>query len=432
MNYKEAINYLNTFINYEKKRTKNYNAKLYNLDKFRNLVDLFDNPHNEIKTIHVAGSKGKGSTVEYIKNILINNGLKVGTFTSPHLTDLRERIRINGRKIEKNEFTGITERVSQRIEKKDVKKRYRTFFEFLTLISFIYFKEKKVDYAVYEVGLGGRLDSTNIITPEVSIITLIDLEHTNLLGNTLKKIAYEKAGIIKESIPSVVSKQKNKTISEYFVKIAKGRKAPLFLYDRDFKVVKNNFILANGKQIGPIKIKMEGKHQLVNAVTALQATRLLNENLEIIKSLQAIKKTMIPGRIDIRVINNRTIVLDTGHTVESIKVLFETLKQKYGDFEDRDVYSIISFSTGKKIKEMLDFEKQFNTKIIFTENSSFRSATIEELQKIMKPYNSIRNLKKALDFAMEESKNNDIILLHGSFYLMTDVDRVLKKYGKKL
>ncbi len=432
MNYEEAINYLDSFINYEKKKTKDYNEKLYNLDEFERILEKFDNPQNEIKTIHVAGSKGKGSTVEFVKNILQNNGFKVGTFTSPHLVDVRERIRINDDKISKEEFAEITEKISDTIDRENIKKRYRTFFELITLMSFLYFKKKGIDYAVYEVGLGGRLDSTNVIHPRVSIISLIDLEHTNLLGNTLKQIAYEKAGIIKKNIPVVVSKQKSKNIADYFLKIAKDRKAPIFLYGRDFKVMNNSFILETGKRIGPIKMRMEGRHQLTNAVTALQATRLLNEELKITKSLNAIKNTKLSGRIDIRRINNRTVVLDTGHTLESIKVLFDALNRKFENLQNRDVYSIVSFSSGKKIKKMLKYEAKFNTILIFTENSSFRSASLEELKKIKEPHRSYRNLDEAFRYVMEKSKKNDIILIHGSFYLMTDADRILGEYGEEL
>ncbi|TYB32136.1 MAG: bifunctional folylpolyglutamate synthase/dihydrofolate synthase [Candidatus Mcinerneyibacterium aminivorans] len=432
MTYQEAIDYLNSFINYEKKRTKKYNSELYNLEEFRNIAEKFDNPQNDIKTIHVAGSKGKGSTVEYISNILIENGFKVGTFTSPHLYDVKERIRINKEQINKSDFAKITRKISETIDRENIKKRYRTFFELITLMSFLYFKKNNVDYAVYEVGLGGRLDTTNIIKPEVSVITLIDLEHTNLLGNTLKKIAYEKAGIIKENIPVVISKQKRKDVANYFTKISQRRKALLFLYGRDFKVVKDRFILENGKQIGPIKLKMEGAHQLVNAVTALQATRVLNVDMDVNRSISALINTKIKGRIDIRRIRKRIVILDTGHTPESIKVLFEVLQKKYEKFTSRNVFSIISFSSGKKIKKMLEYESRFNTRMIFTENSSFRSATIKEMEKFISPFKSFKKLEKAFSFAMEKSRENDIILIHGSFYLMNDVNKVLGEYGEKL
>lgn len=427
-NYKKANKFLNSFINYEKKKNVDYTEENYNLKKFKTLLKNFDNPQNKFKTIHVAGSKGKGSTVEFIKNILMSNGYSVGTFTSPHLVDVRERIGLNGENISKNDFAYYTEMIKNKINKNKMEKKYRTFFELITLLSFLYFNDKNVDFAVYEVGLGGRLDATNVISPELSIISLIDYEHTNILGTTIESISKEKGGIIKEGTPVVVNKQRYKASVEIFNKIAERKSSPIFIYGKDF-YIKENKIYFNEKQLGKINMKMLGKHQKLNSVSALYGLMQILPELDIQKSVNAINNTVLKGRIQKKKLLERTVILDVAHTPESVKALFKTLKR---EFQNRKIYSVVSYSSGKKIKKMLQMEKKYNTKVILTENSSFRSANIDEMIEYCNPFGTFKNFEEAFKFSLEKSSKEDVILIHGSFYLMTDVERVFNKYGQKL
>jgi len=427
-NYEKANKFLNSFINYEKKKNVDYTEDNYDLKKFKTLLKTFDNPQKKIKTIHVAGSKGKGSTVEFIKNILITNGYRVGTFTSPHLVDVKERISLNGKNISKNEFAYYTEMIKNKINKNKMEKKYRTFFELITLLSFLYFNDKNVDFTIYEVGLGGRLDATNVILPELSIISLIDYEHTNILGSKIESIAEEKGGIIKEGVPVVVNKQRYKVAVEIFNKIAERESSSIFIYGRDF-YIKEDTIYFNEKQVGKINIKMLGSHQKLNSLTALYGLKRILPDIDIQKSLNAINNTVLKGRIQKKKLLGRTVILDVAHTPESVKALFKTIQE---EFQNRKIYSVVSYSSGKKIKKMLEIEKKYNTRIVLTENSSFRSANINEMVGYCNPVDTFKTFEEAFKFTLEKSSKKDIILIHGSFYLMTDVERVLNKYGQKL
>lgn len=422
MNFKEAVKYMESFINYEKKKPIKYDENNYNLKNFKKLLNKFGDPHLDLNIIHVAGSKGKGSTVEFAKNILTEHGFKVGSYTSPHLVDFRERIRINDNKIPKSKFVKYVTILKDKLKDLDLDIRYRTYFELITLISFLYFRDEKVDYAVYEVGLGGRLDSTNVVDPLISIITLIDYEHMNLLGESLKEIAFEKAGIIKENKPVVISKQKNSDIIDYIKHIADKRNSKAFVYAKDFEY-KNKSFCYEGDKIN-LKMNMIGSHQKINALTAIAAIKniLINFNKE--KAYRAISNTTLKGRIEKRVYNKKILILDTGHTIESIKALFNTLEENY---DLSKIYSICSFSSGKQIKKMLNIEKKFINNIYLTENSSFRTAKKNELKKFCKGCTVFDNFEKAFNHVDNITSKNDIILIHGSFYLINDVEDYLNK-----
>src|SRR3989338_5210903 len=229
MTYSEALTYLNSFINYEKQSSYDY-KKSFKLDKMRHLASLLGEPQKGIRSIHVAGTKGKGSTSAIIHSILKEANFNVGLYTSPHLVSFRERIRINDCLISEEDISSLLEKVKGVIEKMGSDKP--SFFEVYTALAFLYFKEKKVDFAVYEVGLGGRLDATNIIEPLVSAITPISYEHTQKLGNTLREITGEKAGIIKENRICISAPQEEEAL-KVIKMICMEKKARLILVGKD-------------------------------------------------------------------------------------------------------------------------------------------------------------------------------------------------------
>jgi len=276
MSYSETVNYL---YNLQK-----YGIK-FGLDNISRLMSALDNPHRSFLSVHVAGTNGKGSTSAIIASILKTVGFKVGLFTSPHIISFTERVRVNGEEITENEVIELAEEI------KDIVVHLGdfspTFFEVVTAMALLYFKRKKVDIAVIEVGMGGRLDATNIITPEISIITNISYDHKEFLGDTLKEIAHEKAGIIKKGVPVVASYQESEAMKVIEQK-AIEKNSELYIYGRDFSsVLKRNdssgicFDYSSGDSftINNLVLPLAGEHQMQNASVAIKAVELLSKKL---------------------------------------------------------------------------------------------------------------------------------------------------------
>jgi dihydrofolate synthase/folylpolyglutamate synthase len=289
MSYSETVNYL---YNLQK-----YGIK-FGLDNISRLMSALDNPHRSFLSVHVAGTNGKGSTSAIIASILKTAGFKVGLFTSPHIISFTERVRVNGEEITENEVIELAEEI------KDIVVHLGdfspTFFEVVTAMALLYFKRKKVDIAVIEVGMGGRLDATNIITPEISIITNISYDHKEFLGDTLKEIAHEKAGIIKKGVPVVVSYQESEAMKVIEQK-AIEKNSELYIYGRDFSsVLKRNdssgicFDYTGGDSftINDLVLPLAGEHQMQNASVAIKAAELLSKKLTSYFSFPASNKNL--------------------------------------------------------------------------------------------------------------------------------------------
>lgn len=285
MSYSETVNYL---YNLQK-----YGIK-FGLDNISRLMSAFDNPHTSFLSVHVAGTNGKGSTSAIIASILKTAGFKVGLFTSPHIISFTERIRVNGEEISEDEVIDLTDEIREKIAAFGKIRMHSepvelspTFFEVVTAMALLYFKRKKVDIAVIEVGMGGRLDATNIITPEISVITNISYDHKEFLGDTLKEIAHEKAGIIKKGVPVVVSYQESEAMKVIEQK-AIEKNSELYIYGRDFSSVlkRNNssgicFDYSSGDSftINDLVLPLAGEHQIQNASVAIKAVELLSKKL---------------------------------------------------------------------------------------------------------------------------------------------------------
>jgi len=301
------------------------------LENISRFLDRIGNPHRTFPAIHIAGTNGKGSTAVYIETILRDAGYKTGIFTSPHLVDFRERIRINGKQISRQQITSFIDNYKYLIARNKI-----TFFEVCTALAFYTFAQEKIDIAIVETGLGGRLDATNTLLPLMSIITDISFDHTNILGNTLKKIAYEKAGIIKPETTVLVGLMKPEPKNE-IIRVARLRSAPVIMMKRNnfnlnglpYKFDYNNDLL----KLTNIKSSLPGKHQILNASLSIRAIEFLKSiGYDINKSAikNGVKRAHWPGRFQIiKRPGKATVILDVGHNPTGVKAMVDCFQQLY-------------------------------------------------------------------------------------------------------
>ncbi|MCM8787373.1 MAG: bifunctional folylpolyglutamate synthase/dihydrofolate synthase [Candidatus Omnitrophica bacterium] len=443
-NYHKISQYLNSFINYERKVFFNYKKNL-KLQRVKKLLDELNISFDSLKVIHIAGTKGKGSTATFCASILASSGFKVGLYTSPHIFDFRERIAILKKNkksitktlISKKDVVRIVNNFKPTIEKLRFTQEFGkvTFFEVYTAIAFRYFLEKNVDFVVLETGLGGRLDATNIVkSPLISIITHIDYDHMDKLGNRLSQIAYEKAGIIKKK-SLVVSSYQRKSALKVIVKKAKKEKTQLFLYKKDFfcKNIKfyKNFscfdFQFNELKLKNLKISLLGAQQIENAALALAAIYLLKEKKIINKEINyrgGLLFSNIEGRFEI-VKKNPLIILDVAHNPTAFAALANNLKLY---FPRKKIILIFAVSKDKDIKNMLN--KLFCVdKYIFTTFSNPRSVLPQDIKTVSKIKDAIltKDIKDAFKLAIKCYKKNHLILISGSLFLVSDAKNFLRK-----
>ena len=394
MNYKESIEWLNTFPLSFDRDNKNYEFKLDGISTF---LSHLDNPHSKLKIIHVGGTNGKGSTCSIISSILQESGYKIGAFTSPHIKDYRERIRIGKNFIEKYFIIQFIKDNRLKIETLGL-----TYFEISFAMAVDYFVTKKVDYAILEVGLGGRLDATNVVDPVISVITNIGYDHKEFLGNSLEEIAIEKAGIIKYNVPVVVGEEKEKL--QDLIKIEANKKSTSIYFSRLNKQYKSD---------------MSGPFIQKNISLALKAVNILKLGIakkDIQKGILNIKEnTKICGRWDL-VRKKPKIILDAGHNISALKISLSELKND----------SKVVFGTLEK-KDQIDIIKilPINFRYYFCPVKSDRSMSIYKIDneaiKMGLQYSLFENINDALNAAIEDSDENDSILVTGSTFLFSDL-----------
>ena len=402
------------------------------LRKIKELLKKLGNPHKYISTIHIAGTNGKGSTSAILSEILYQHGLKVGLYTSPHLFRLNERFKINGKEISNSELNDYLKYI-----KKCIKNSPATYFEITTALAFLYFFEKKVDIAVIECGLGGRLDATNVIKPEVSIITSIGWDHTKYLGKTLEKIASEKAGIIKKETPCVLGNVEKNLVS-IFQEKAKRLNAPLFVLGKDFLIEanENNKWNYKGKyRFADLELSLKGYYQGNNLSCALKALELLEKKnfLKISeeKLRKALKGVKIPGRYEFLKIKDKTILIDTAHNLSGVVALKSSLiRDNFKNF-----LLIIGVTNGdgeKPFVNMLEILLPLAREIYICEfPSPRRIVTLKDWKRELNNVSSdfdkiklIKDYKKAVEIALEN--NFSKILITGSIYLIGNCFKILK------
>lgn len=409
-----------SFTNLEKK--PDLSKRGYRLDKMIELLKIFNNPHLAYKTIHVAGSKGKGSTCGFLASILTEAGYKTGIYSSPHLLDYRERITNNHTFFSDKSYIKVLNRLREVIDSLDFSALpggEPTTFELMTLAAFMIFREERCDWVVVETGIGGRIDSTNTVLPEASVITPIELEHTDLLGDTISKIAFEKAGIIKKERP-VFTSNSNKEALDVILNQAKKMGSSLEILNKDFtcKIDSNGTCLNYRDKI--YKIGLEGDIQGENALLALRTIKYVLPEISDEVIARGLRKTSIPGRFQV-VNSSPKVVLDGAHTKNSVDSAVKTFKKIF-----RDGVVIFGAVTGKDITSMAEIiSKNFETVIISTPGT-FKSSDINKIEEIFntlgKSVIKESSPVKALDQARAFKRP---ILVTGSFYMAGEVAKLI-------
>jgi dihydrofolate synthase / folylpolyglutamate synthase len=438
----EAIDFIFSFVNYEKKSNFVYNTRTFDIIKFQKFLEGLGSPHKKIKTIHVVGTKGKGSTCTILSSILTCAGYKTGSFTSPHLVDIRERIKIDGEMISEIDFTSIVQSLKTYIENNNLnlEVNFRTSFELLTATAFVYFQNKKVDFAVIEAGLGGRLDSTNVIEPDLLIMTSISMDHMNILGETIEKIAFEKAGAIKNSVPVITCNQR-KTVEKLLTDICIEKDSPLqILKRRDY--IKNLVLKYNGIQfdycdsqnrLTKLFLPLAGDFQAENALLAIKAfyhlTNDIGPNFEnaVRKGLSEVKWR---GRLEI-LSNSPLVIADVAHNPYSIKKLLMNIERI---FEYENIRCVLSISSNKNIKDICRILSDYCDDFYVTYAEPTRSSPFEEINTHLSKYpNKItyeQSPNEALTCALRESSPGDLVLITGSIYLVGNLLSYFKQDEK--
>ena len=395
------------------------------------LDNYFEHPHRQFKTIHIAGTNGKGSTSHMLASVLQSAGYKVGLYTSPHLKDFRERIKINGNFIPKDVVTRFVEKAKPVIDEIQP-----SFFELTVLMAFDYFKKEKVDIAVIETGMGGRLDSTNIITPVLSIITTIGFDHTKFLGNTLPKIANEKAGIIKPNIPVVIGDKSDET-KFIFIDKAKKENAPLSFATEFFQIdyvlqAVEEYQVFNVKQKNSIvyrdlKLDLLGNYQQKNLLTVLTAIETLKsfESLQISNDAiyeglsNVITNTGLLGRWQV-LSYNPTIIFDVAHNKDGLQSVFSQV----ANTPYKRLHIVAGFVNDKMIDDILPLFPE-NAQYYFCEADIPRALPLNDLLRKAKQYNlnglGYGSVKSAFETAQKNADNYDMILVTGSTFVVAEV-----------
>jgi dihydrofolate synthase/folylpolyglutamate synthase len=456
MSYSEAIQYL---YNLQK-----YGIK-FGLDNIRRLADAFNQPHTSYASIHVGGTNGKGSTSAFIASILKYAGFRVGLFTSPHLVSFTERIKVNGEEIAEHEVMELAEVVRDMVVRSE--DFSPTFFEVVVMMAVLYFQRKQVDLAVFEVGMGGRFDATNMITPLVSVITSIDYDHKEFLGGTLEKIAWEKAGIIKTGVPVVTSSQKHE-VMEVINNSARENNARLYTFGEEFwSLLKKetiseicfDYYSKNSFEIYDINLPFAGEHQMHNASVAIKAATIVLDRLQftmgqtqtdrVISVIRdGLAATQWPGRLEM-IQESPPILIDGAHNPAAARVLSKVLRRSFLT-RYHNIILVLGIMGDKDVRGIMEPLLPLASEIILTAPAYSRAAPPEVLSGVAASLGFFhvritRTVKDAVDTAQSiaarelrsgqlnqasrppESGQSEIplIIITGSFYTIGEAKEVI-------
>ncbi|HZL35823.1 MAG TPA: folylpolyglutamate synthase/dihydrofolate synthase family protein [Tepidisphaeraceae bacterium] len=434
--YSKALRFLSTLADFERLRIVRYNSQNFDLDRMRSLLKKLGNPHQQFKSVHVAGTKGKGSTCAMIASMLGAAGFKVGIYTSPHLVDIRERIVVNGHMISQTDFARLVREIEPIVARI---KPTPTYFDVLTAMAFKYFAEQKVDIAVVETGLGGRLDSTNVLSPEVTAITSISKDHMAQLGSTLARIAEEKAGIFKPGIPAVTVTQ-NPEAEAVLLRVAEKIGVTL---DIAGKTIEFSYRFESSRMQGPhnrvclttpnsrfehLAVPLLGEHQAINCGLALSVIdRLKGRGFAIsdAKAMEGLAKTTMPGRMEMLCQTPR-VIADGAHNAASIDALMRAIGQHI-PYDSMVV--IFGCCADKDVSGMLERIAAGADKVIFTKVDNIRSSNPHELSaRYTEQYGKMAQvaptLEDALAIANRAVTKEDLICITGSFYLVGEAKKL--------
>jgi dihydrofolate synthase/folylpolyglutamate synthase len=403
---------------------------LYGLEKFgmifgltqvERILNAIGNPHKEIQAIHIGGTNGKGSTAAMMGSILQKEGYRVGLYTSPHLVRFTERIKVNGKEIEEEEVAALTQWMRKEIESAGVVSPF-TFFDFTTAMALHYFNQKLVDLAILEVGLGGRLDSTNVVDPLVSIITNIAKEHEEYLGKTILKIAKEKAGIIKKGKPLITAATQPQVL-RLFSKICQEKGSPYFRVGKEFRSVRTgdeDFDYEGfDRKLWGIHLNLKGFHQVINATTALGAMEVLDDlgyRVSTEAMVDGLREVDWPGRLEMVSASPR-VILDGAHNPAGALALKESLRN---EFQYRHLILLVGIMKDKDSRSMLRLLAPLADTIILTKPHTDRAAPPSLLKKALgrsgKKSEIEEDMKQAIKRGLSLTREGDLLCITGSLY----------------
>lgn len=431
MKYEEAMKYITEVGNF---------GSNYGLERTYKLLEHLGNPERDLKLIHIAGTNGKGSTTSMITEILMGEGYKVGMYTSPFIEEFEERIQINRNNIPKKSLAILMDEIKVAVDKViEAGYNHPTEFEIITVLMLLYFKKENIDFGVIEVGLGGTLDSTNVIKPIIQVITSISFDHTNLLGNTLEKIAREKAGIIKRGIPTVIYPQQ-----EEVLKVIKNKcfemDSELYIANNENLKFKNIVNLDKPYQLLKynneidILLPLLGEHQIINLSVAMQAIEVLNNkniiDISIANIVKSIKNVSWKGRLEV-LSNNPYVVIDGAHNIQGIKTLSRNIK-KYFKYEN--LYLILGILADKDVEEMIKIITPMAKKVYSVTPNSIRGELAESLKDEVSKFNknckAFDKYEEAYLEALNDASEKDLILASGSLYMIGDMRKIIRKISQ--
>jgi dihydrofolate synthase/folylpolyglutamate synthase len=430
MNYTEAIAYLHSLIDYEKMRLERYTPETHNLERVERLLAAVGNPHTSFPAVHIAGTKGKGSAAAMCEACLRACGYRTGFYISPHLHTFRERIQVDRQEIARENVVELVEEIRPSVERVPGV----TYFEAITAMGFLHFARIGVDVAVVEVGLGGRLDATNVLTPEITVITSLSLEHMYLLGDTLAEIAYEKAGIIKPGIPVVSAPQRAEAI-EVLERVSRERSAPLTVVGRDWSYEPGTAdldgqaftarrVTGDGSELdGEYWMPLLGRHQLENATSAIAALDIVRQrNWDV--TAEAVKEGLRgvrwPGRMEI-LSREPLIVVDGAHNPYSMQTLREALEEW---FPGKRWVLVFGASADKNVAGMMEVLLPITEYVIVTRSDHPRAAAPVELADTVASAGGGAeisvNMRKSLRRGLAMMEPGGGLLVTGSVHLVAD------------
>lgn len=422
--YEEAIDWINSRLKFGIKP---------GLERMEWMMKKLGSPEKKLKVIHIGGTNGKGSTVTYLRSILNEAGYRVGTFTSPYIETFNERISVNGQPITDEEIIQLVNSIQPFVEEIETTNLGSlTEFEVITVMAIYYFAYMNpMDMTIFEVGLGGRLDSTNILQPILSIITNIGMDHVNILGHTVAEIAFEKAGIIKNEIP-VITGAKQKEALEVIKNKSKDMNAKLFISKDDFKVEnirtlhrgeQFTFSYSNG-QYQNLVINMLGKHQIENAILAIGAAIFLHIDEPMIR--EGLKKAFWPGRMEV-LSEHPFVIVDGAHNPEGINSLINTLQEHFPYKKKKMIFAALS---DKELTNMIQPLAKLDAEVYFTEFDFPRAASAEQLFSLhLLPQAKVnKNWKKLLEEMFNALEENEMLIISGSLYFISNVKLFFKEF----
>ena len=438
MDYRSALKYILGLTNYEKSLKELYSPGNVDLERVRELLRRLGSPEVGLKIVHIAGTKGKGSTAAMISSVLQKAGYRVGLFTSPHLHTFRERIQIDGTPISGEDFAAAIERVKPHVEELNSagEHGYITTFEALTAMALLYFADKEVEALVFEVGVGGRLDATNVVTPEVSVITSISRDHTELLGETLPLIAGEKAGIIKPVVPVVMAPQKPE-VEKVIVSIARERGSDMVNVGRE--VVWRSLghgewgqklLVRDVEKEYRVSMPLIGDHQQENAATAITALSVLRSkgwhisDSDIVDGLADVRW---PGRME-ELARRPLVIADGAHNGDSARRLREALT-KYYEFEKAVL--VVGVSADKNVEDIASELVPLAPTVILTRSRHMRAADPHSISDAFRRPDIIvettDSVKQALSRARDLASEEDLICVTGSLFVVGEAIEAVKR-----